>query len=175
MLSFEHRTAASAEPIAVRLAARADGSAVHLATNAGNYGHERAEVAAAASAPGTLARKALAAPGAAAVPIPRGVLRDQLRVNIHRLGDALTELGHRQQGRRNADGWTLAMPARMTTGAFRAPFRLHPMGARNGTPERHRRAIERATRPGGGRATQHGALRDAHTDAEFSANAEIPA
>jgi RecA-family ATPase len=111
-LSFEHRTATSLDPIGVQLVARADGSAVHLAVVRGDPADAQSDRSPLDAEAPTLARKILDALRASAVPMTRGMLRERLRVNNQRLGNALAELERREQVIRTGDGWNAFSPTR---------------------------------------------------------------
>ena len=105
-LTLEHRSAPAGEPIALRLNAAPDGSAVHLEV-AGNAPLDPSLPAPAVPLP----EQILATLRTATGPQPRGALRDRLRVNNARLGDALEDLQSHGRIRRTPDGWTLARPS----------------------------------------------------------------
>jgi hypothetical protein len=97
-LVTEHRFAAATEPIALRLCSRQDGSATHL---------EVIDDVKAAPTQPTLPERIVQALCAQPNPVRRKTLREKLRINNQRLGEALTLL--QQQGliRRNSRGWIL--------------------------------------------------------------------
>jgi hypothetical protein len=102
VLSLEHRAAPAAEPLALRLAARPDGSATHLELiSAAPNGHGGTNGRA-------LCDAILAALRSAAAPLQRAALRTLLRVNNERLGDALRQLERQHLTHHGPAGWTLA-------------------------------------------------------------------
>lgn len=102
-LVLEHRSAAAPEPLDLRLVPNADGVGVHLAIVA--------EADAPAPGPPALAQQIVTLLATATAPLHRGVLRARLRINNHRLGDALQDLEARGRIRHGAAGWSLAPPA----------------------------------------------------------------
>ena len=95
ILTLEHRSAASPPPIALALVSRADGSATHLEPAAGGEDNGLA-----------LAERALAALQNSAQPLTRAGLRERLKVNNQRLGEALAALDQQGAIRRTPQGWT---------------------------------------------------------------------
>ncbi len=102
-LTLEHRAAPAGEAIALRLASAADGGAVHLEVVDG----DSSDVPADALPPIPLPDQILDALRRSDQPQSRGALRERLRVNNARLGDALTELEHQGRVVRTNDGWKL--------------------------------------------------------------------
>ena len=106
VLHVEHRSAPPLEPITLRLIDhQGDGTALHLeivnepsaSADSGNAGVL------------SLEEQILAALRAAAPrPLTRDALRKTLRVNNHRLGDALRTLETQGRVQRQASGWTIA-------------------------------------------------------------------
>jgi hypothetical protein len=104
LLTLEHRSAPAPEPIPLVLAVGPDGATPHL---------ERAEVTPRNEPrPLPLADQLCALLAAAATPLSRVTLRDKLRVNNARLGEALLSLESARRVARASGGWTLvAAPA----------------------------------------------------------------
>ena len=94
LLTVEHRSAPAPDPIILRLAG---GGQQPLALRLDG----------AATPPPPLAEQVRAALRNAAQPLSRTALRQQLRVNNSRLGDALRELEHRGIAVRDRHGWRL--------------------------------------------------------------------
>jgi len=94
-LTLEHRSAPAGEPLELRLAARADGSATHLEIVAADT--------CASAAP--LADQVLDVLRNAGTRLPRVELRARLRVNNERLGEALAELEKARRVTRSHDGY----------------------------------------------------------------------
>lgn len=122
LLTLEHRAARAPEPMRLALVSRPDGSATHL------------EVLA-SPAPDALERgpslteRALDALRAAQEPVSRAALRETLRVNNARLGDALSELQRLGRLCRTAQGWALPTAAdRAPATAGLPPQQLELMG-----------------------------------------------
>lgn len=95
LLTLEHRAARPPEPMLVELVSRPDGSATHLALRAGGQ-------SAASVAP---IQQILTVLREADGPVLRKDLRARLRINNHRLGEALEILEQRRLVQRTADGW----------------------------------------------------------------------
>ncbi len=105
-LTIEHRAAASPEPLTLQLVSRPDGSATHL------------EIASSTSAddkpvdqPPPLADQVVALLAKTSTPLYRARLRAELRVNNHRLGQALASLERAGTIVRTDQGWFLRSPA----------------------------------------------------------------
>jgi hypothetical protein len=96
LLTIEHRAARAPEPLPVRLVSRPDGSATHLALLTAPDAVDR---------PRALSDAVLDALRRAAEPLNRGALRERLRVNNQRLGDALQQLERDGHVRRTTEGW----------------------------------------------------------------------
>ena len=95
-LSGEHRSAPPLEPISLNLISSPPS---HLAT----VDQERCE-----SADTSLCARVIEALEQASAPCTRLALREQLRVNNQRLGDALTLLESTRQIERGSNGWRLS-------------------------------------------------------------------
>ena len=95
VLSVEHRSAKSMDPIELALVSRPDGSATHL------------EIAAdtASNATTTLAERALLLIQNSKRPMTRTAIREHLRVNNQRLGDTLAQLDKRALVLKTSKGW----------------------------------------------------------------------
>lgn len=107
VLTIEHRAAAAPDPLAVRLVSRPDGSATHLELLASpTTAHDRKHRLADAVVD-TLRR--------AGEPMHRTTLRQRLRVNNQRLGDALQQLERNGNLLRTSSGWQLASSQPMET------------------------------------------------------------
>jgi hypothetical protein len=104
VLVTEHRSAPAPRPVELRLVSRPDGSATHLEI-VGDVTLDDG----AAPAPGTpaLADRILAALRGAQRPLHRAELRETLRSNNQRLGDALTGLQRNGAVEHTDRGWTL--------------------------------------------------------------------
>ena len=105
-LTLEHRAAPSGEPITLRLVASPDGQDVHLEVVDGSAPATAGIPPAAIPLPDQI----LAALRGANGPQQRGTLRERLRVNNARLGDALEALEGQGRIQRAPDGWSLARP-----------------------------------------------------------------
>lgn len=101
-LTIEHRAAACPEPMTLQLASRPDGSATHLEIAAEHSSTERADH----QSP-SLADQIVAMLANAAAPRYRSDLRAELRVNNHRLGQALAALEREGTIQRTDQGWIL--------------------------------------------------------------------
>ena len=111
MLTVEHRSAAAIDPVRLRLASRPDGRETHL---------EMVERPAARSAPdGPPEERVVATLRAATQPMTRQELRDRLRINNQRLGDALVSLEHTGRIARTATGWGIALAPATKDGDLR--------------------------------------------------------
>ena len=99
-LSLEQRFHRAIDPLTVRLASRPDGSATHLEIA---DRETRAHVGSANTTQQTVFDKLAATPH----PVPRTVLRAQLRLNNQRLGTVLRELELMGRVRRTREGWTI--------------------------------------------------------------------
>jgi len=106
VLHVEHRSAPPPEPITLRLIDnQGDGAALHLEI----VDHAGAGAESGNGAPPPLEEQILAALRAATPqPLTRAALRKALRVNNHRLGDALRTLEAQGRVQRQASGWTIA-------------------------------------------------------------------
>jgi hypothetical protein len=95
VLSVEHRSATSMEPIELALVSAPNGSATHL------------EIAAdtASEATTTLAERALLLIQNSKRPMTRTAIREHLRVNNQRLGDTLDQLDQRALVLKTSKGW----------------------------------------------------------------------
>lgn len=102
VLTIEHRAARAPDPLPLQLVSRPDGSATHLAL--------LAPPNLAASRTASLADTVCEALTRAGEPLPRGVLRERLRVNNQRLGDVLQELERAGRIRRSTAGWLCPTP-----------------------------------------------------------------
>jgi hypothetical protein len=95
VLSVEHRSAKSMDPIEMQLVSRENGAATHLeivATTASN-------------ATDSLQDRALALLENATGPMTRTAIRQHLNVNNQRLGDTLTHLDKQALAMRTSKGW----------------------------------------------------------------------
>jgi hypothetical protein len=103
-LHLEHRSAPAPEPLRLRLASAPDGSRTHL---------EVVEAPATSAEPTEedLSKRIIELLGRTCRPMNRVGLREALRVNNQRLGDALIALENRRLVRRAKDGWELPLPA----------------------------------------------------------------
>ena len=97
LLTLEHREAPAPDPVRLELISRPNGTATHLQVV---DGRGRAEA--------SLAERILATLGEGGTPMPRKELRENLRVNNGRLGEALNRLERAGTLERGAKGWTLA-------------------------------------------------------------------
>ena len=114
LLTVEHRAAPAPAPFAMRLVAGRDGAAVHLEVVEPDPARESPP----ADAPPLLTARLLDHLAAAPRPLARCELRRALRVNNQRLGDALADLEHRGQVRRDGTGaWVVPDPPSCTAPA----------------------------------------------------------
>ncbi len=91
-LTLEHRAAPALDPLELRLVSNPDGSATHLeVVGPSSLGLDHDPALASSPAP-SLPDRVLAALRTASKPLSRAQLRDTLRVNNNRLGDALAQL-----------------------------------------------------------------------------------
>lgn len=91
-LTLEHRAAPALEPLELRIASSGDGSATHLEVVSSVESSSRADIPP-AHVPGlALDERVVQAITRAGHPLSRVQLRDVLRVNNNRLGDALNDL-----------------------------------------------------------------------------------
>jgi hypothetical protein len=104
VLTTEHRSAPAPPPVELKLVSRADGSATHLEI-VGDAPLDDGS-APAPSAP-SLTDRILAALRSAPQPLLRAELRETLRTNNQRLGDALTVLQRDGVVEHNDRGWAL--------------------------------------------------------------------
>lgn len=106
-LHLEHRSAPTPEPLRLRLASAPDGSRTHLevvGAPAGLAGPTEED----------LSKRIIELLGRSGQPVNRAGLRETLRVNNQRLGDALIALENQRLIRRAKDGWEL--PVRLSAG-----------------------------------------------------------
>jgi len=101
-LTIEHRAAPAPDPFRLRLVSRKDGSATHLAVVAD----------APEARPEPIERRIDALLRAAGTPTLRKEIREQLRVNNHRLGEALERMERAGRVRHSAAGWEVSAPPR---------------------------------------------------------------
>jgi len=94
-LTLEHRAAPAPDPVRIRLVSRKDGSGTHL----------RVVGPPTDGGPMPLERRIESLLDDQAGPLRRNELRDRLRVNNHRLGQALDHLEQAGRARRTAEGW----------------------------------------------------------------------
>lgn len=104
VLVTEHRSAPAPPPVELQLVSRADGSATHLEI-VGDAPHDEGTDPA-PTAP-SLTDRILAALRDARRPLPRGQLRETVRSNNQRLGDALADLERKGLVEHTERGWTL--------------------------------------------------------------------
>jgi hypothetical protein len=104
VLVTEHRSAPASPPVELKLVSRADGSATHLEI-VGDAPLDDGSAPAPSAA--TLTDRILTALRGARRPLPRGELRETLRSNNQRLGDALTALERKGAVEHTDRGWTL--------------------------------------------------------------------
>jgi hypothetical protein len=95
VLSVEHRSAKSIDPIQIQLVSRADGSATHLQI-AANTDPNTTD---------TLAERALSLLQNSTTPLTRSAIRKQLKVNNQRLGDTLAALDKQALVQKTSKGW----------------------------------------------------------------------
>ena len=103
VLVTEHRSAPAPRPVELQLVSRADGSATHLEI-VGDAPHDDGSDPA-PQAP-ALTDRILATLRGARRPLPRGELRETLRSNNQRLGDALAGLERKGLVEHTDRGWT---------------------------------------------------------------------
>ena len=104
-LTVEHRAAPAPDPFRLRLVSRKDGSGTHLMV-VGEASEIRSE---------PIERRIEAELETAGAPMLRRELRMLLRVNNHRLGEALERLEHAGRVRHSAEGWESAPSSRTGT------------------------------------------------------------
>lgn len=102
VLTSEHRSAKAPEPLGIRLVSGDNGEQAHLETVAVKGLGPAPEL--------PLTERIIAALRDAGGPMTRQQLRDQLRVNNQRLGEALTELEQASRLVRSPGGWRLSSP-----------------------------------------------------------------
>lgn len=95
-LSVEHRFATSTEPISISLVSKPDGSETHLEPSQ-NHPSRLPEQ--------PLTERVRLALSQAEKPMTRTALRNELKVNNQKLGEALTELQNKGAVARSNDGW----------------------------------------------------------------------
>jgi hypothetical protein len=95
VLSVEHRSAKSMDPIELALVSRQNGSAIHLEIVPDT----------ASEATATLAERALLLIQNSKGPLTRAAIREHLKVNNQRLGDTLAQLDKRQLVLKTSKGW----------------------------------------------------------------------
>jgi len=95
VLSVEHRSAKSMDPIEMQLVSRANGSATHLEIIADTGSNTSA----------SLADRTLLLLQNSKSPLTRTVIREQLKVNNQRLGDALAHLDKQALVLKTSKGW----------------------------------------------------------------------
>lgn len=105
VLHAEHRSAPAPDPIELRLVSRPDGSQTHLEIVATQNPHPRAP-----QPPLPLDERLVRLLQSASTPLPRMELRQTLRVNNQRLGQALVDLERRDIVTRCQHGWRLTSP-----------------------------------------------------------------
>lgn len=105
-LTIEHRAAASPEPLTLQLVSRPDGSATHLEIASSTSADDKA-----VDQPPPLADQVVALLAKTSTPLYRARLRAELRVNNHRLGQALASLERAGTILRTDQGWCLRSPA----------------------------------------------------------------
>ena len=103
LLTIEHRSAAAPDPLRLQLVV-ADEAKVHLALAAGDAREDEQNPMR------DLECRLLETLRAAARPLTRSQLRDQLRVRNERLGDALVRLATAGAVVRDADRWAVPVP-----------------------------------------------------------------
>ncbi len=101
MLTLEHRSAQALDPFQIRLATHQDG--VHLEVITDGLAQDSAP-------PTPLTERVRHALADAETPMPRVALREALRVNNQRLGDALKQLELNGLACRTGAGWTAPSP-----------------------------------------------------------------
>jgi hypothetical protein len=100
VLSVEHRSAESMDPIQMQIVSRADGSATHLEIVADTG----------SNATTSLADRALLLLQNAQKPLTRTAIREHLKVNNQRIGDTLAQLDKQALVTRTARGWVPLTP-----------------------------------------------------------------
>jgi len=105
VMSVEHRSAKSMDPIEMQLISQPNGSATHL------------EIAANATSgtSASLAQRALSLLQNAQMPMTRTAIREHLKVNNQRLGDTLAHLDKRTLVQRTPKGWVPRTTHRSST------------------------------------------------------------
>ena len=99
-LTLEHRASPAPEPMELELVSRDDGRGTHLevASDRGTLSPGKSE---------SLPQRVLEQIRSSQGPLQRGELRERLRVNNHRLGEALAELERDGLVERSRAGWLL--------------------------------------------------------------------
>jgi RecA-family ATPase len=101
VLTLEHRAAKAPAPMVLDLVTDQGGEATHLRVRASGQGSQ-------ANSVDDLPQKVIAVLACATAPQSRAALREQLRVNNQRLGDALQALLEGGRAARSELGWSLA-------------------------------------------------------------------
>jgi hypothetical protein len=96
VLSVEHRSAKSIEPIEMQLISRADGSATHL------------QIVTNTASNASLAERVLLLLQNTTTPMTRTAIRQKLKVNNQRLGDTLAKLDKQALVQKTSKGWLSA-------------------------------------------------------------------
>jgi len=104
VLSVEHRSAKSMDPIEIELVSRENGSATHLEIVAGTG----------SSATASLADRTLVLLQNSKRPLTRTAIREHLKVNNQRLGDTLAQLDKRALVLKTSTGWVPLTTNRLT-------------------------------------------------------------
>jgi hypothetical protein len=108
-LTLEHRASPALEPLELRLVSSGDGSATHLEVVSSALSSSRADIPLAPTPGLALDERVVQAIIRAGHPLSRVQLRDVLRVNNNRLGDALNDL--ERSGRINRSDAGITVPA----------------------------------------------------------------
>ena len=106
-LTLEHRAAPALEPLELRLVSSGDGSATHLEVVSSAVSSSRADIPQAPTPGLALDERVVQAIIRAGHPLSRVQLRDVLRVNNNRLGDALNDLERSGRINRSDTGITV--------------------------------------------------------------------
>ncbi|MGQ0672400.1 MAG: AAA family ATPase [Hyphomicrobium sp.] len=101
VLTLEHRAAKAPEPMVLDLVGDSSGGATHLRVRSDSAGSDPVPTE-------DLPQKVVAELAGAGKPLSRAALRERLRVNNQRLGDALQHLLESGRAVRSESGWSLA-------------------------------------------------------------------
>ena len=107
-LTLEHRAAPNIEPVELRLASNSDGSATHLEVVGPASSHDGGDNSNEVPNAPSLQQRVLAVLRGAQQPMSRALLRQTLRINNNRLGEAIAALEAQGSIRRGESGLSCA-------------------------------------------------------------------